>query len=280
MAGPHEPSHELEPELTLRLDGFEQAWRVAENAPPSIDEFISSAPDAGRRDLLIELIMVDLEYRWRRAAAGGAETITFSSLDTGTVAGTSLPIKPQLEDYIQHFPALGDCEVPLALICEEFRVRCLWGDRPAIDSYATRFPTQHDELKQLFPAILQEVDAQLDADRTDGRPDDPYATQFQRSRTVPLERFVDDLVDSGLVANDEISRLQQQLPADNQSSDSLAQRLVENKKLTEYQASALCRGATHPLVFGEYIVVDKLGQGGMGVVLKHRHRRMRRRVAI
>ena len=60
----------------------------------------------------------------------------------------------------------------------------------------------------------------------------------------------------------------------------LAQVLVQHGKLTKYQAQAVYQGKTKGLVFGQYVVLDKLGEGGMGVVLKAQHRRMDRLVAI
>jgi len=55
---------------------------------------------------------------------------------------------------------------------------------------------------------------------------------------------------------------------------------VHYGKLTVYQAGLVWQGKTKGLVFDEYIVLDKLGQGGMGVVLKTKHRRMDRVVAV
>ena len=60
----------------------------------------------------------------------------------------------------------------------------------------------------------------------------------------------------------------------------LAQASSKAGKLTKYQAQAVYQGKTKGLVFGEYVVLDKLGEGGMGVVLKAQHRRMDRLVAI
>jgi serine/threonine protein kinase len=60
----------------------------------------------------------------------------------------------------------------------------------------------------------------------------------------------------------------------------LARELVHANRLTKYQATVICQGRGKSLVFDEYIVWDKIGQGGMGVVLKAQHRRMRRLVAI
>ena len=69
----------------------------------------------------------------------------------------------------------------------------------------------------------------------------------------------------------------QQRPA---TAESLARMLVQTGLLTKYQAQAVYQGKTKGLVFGEYVVLDKLGEGGMGVVLKAQHRRMKRFVAV
>jgi len=63
-------------------------------------------------------------------------------------------------------------------------------------------------------------------------------------------------------------------------AEALARQLVQAKKLTKYQAQALYQGKSKGLIFGEYVVLDKLGQGGMGLVLKAQHRRMKRFVAV
>ena len=55
---------------------------------------------------------------------------------------------------------------------------------------------------------------------------------------------------------------------------------MQAKKLTKYQAQAVYQGKTKGLVFGEYTVLDLIGEGGMGVVFKARHRRMNRLVAV
>jgi serine/threonine protein kinase len=59
-----------------------------------------------------------------------------------------------------------------------------------------------------------------------------------------------------------------------------AKQLVKEERLTPYQARLLWKGKTKGLVLGNYVVQDELGRGGMGVVLKARHRVMQRTVAV
>lgn len=63
-------------------------------------------------------------------------------------------------------------------------------------------------------------------------------------------------------------------------SSALARRLVERGRLTEFQASRLLAGKTKNLVFGRYVLLDRLGIGATGRVFKARHRLMDRLVAL
>ena len=81
----------------------------------------------------------------------------------------------------------------------------------------------------------------------------------------------------------EVSAFQDSLPPEQAAQGCPATcpgPLVQAGKLTKYQAQAVYEGKTKGLVFGQYVVLDKLGEGGMGVVLKAQHRRMKRLVAI
>jgi serine/threonine protein kinase len=64
------------------------------------------------------------------------------------------------------------------------------------------------------------------------------------------------------------------------SAEQAAQELVRLQLLTEFQAEVTLKQEPIPLVIGDYIVETMLGHGGMGYVLKARHRRMKRPVAI
>jgi hypothetical protein len=97
-----------------------------------------------------------------------------------------------------------------------------------------------------------------------------------------LDEFHECLAISGLMSAEESRQFLAELPAGKQPSDpkALATELARAGKLTRYQAGAVLQGKLKFLSFGEYTIVEKLGQGGMGQVLKAEHRRMRRMVAL
>jgi serine/threonine protein kinase len=99
---------------------------------------------------------------------------------------------------------------------------------------------------------------------------------------ITVEQFIERLSASGLMSPAEVSQFQDSLPSERRPKDvqQLAQALVQHGKLTKYQAQAVYQGKTKVLVFDEYTVLDQIGKGGMGVVLKAQHRRMKRTVAI
>jgi len=99
---------------------------------------------------------------------------------------------------------------------------------------------------------------------------------------VSLEQYTKRIADCGLMSADSVTAVINGLPADKRPADGegLARVLIKLKKLTTYQAQELYSGRGKSLVLGNYFVLDKLGQGGMGMVLKAEHRRMKRLVAL
>ena len=99
---------------------------------------------------------------------------------------------------------------------------------------------------------------------------------------ISLEQFQQQLLSCGVLAEEELNQLLARLRADQklESAEQLARLLVKQKMLTAYQAQQAYAGKAKTLLMGNYLILDKLGQGGMGMVLKAEHRRMKRIVAL
>ena len=122
-------------------------------------------------------------------------------------------------------------------------------------------------------------DGQLDGDRA------PAADGGQPVKAALVDdiaQFVELAVRCQLVVEPEIRALCAQLFPGGQpgSVQSLAEELIRRGKLTRYQAAAIRQGKTKGLSIGNYIVLDKVGSGGMGLVLRARHRQHQRIVAL
>ena len=96
---------------------------------------------------------------------------------------------------------------------------------------------------------------------------------------VPLEKFVEQLESSGILNGDTLKDF---LPpkAEAKSAEELALELIRQKKLTKFQAEEVSKGKGKSLTLGNYVLMEKIGAGGMGQVFKARHRRMDRLVAV
>ncbi|MEJ7596097.1 MAG: serine/threonine-protein kinase [Planctomycetaceae bacterium] len=100
--------------------------------------------------------------------------------------------------------------------------------------------------------------------------------------TVSWDDFAHQVVASSLISADALNTIVSSSCADEPttSGKDLARLLVKQKRLTAFQAKQIYAGKGKSLVLGNYVILDKLGQGGMGVVLKAEHRRMKRVVAL
>ncbi len=103
-------------------------------------------------------------------------------------------------------------------------------------------------------------------------------------RQLPTpSRILQNLLESSLVLVEDWDQLPAAARAEVEQakdSDHLMLKLVERGLLTEYQARRFEAGTTFGLVLGNYRILDRLGAGGMGVVFRAEHMRMRRHVAI
>jgi serine/threonine protein kinase len=286
----------MRPESPLEIvEQFEQAWQ--QGTPPQLDLFLppETAPSR-RKDVLLELVAIDLEYRWRRDAIGG--------------------IAWELEEYVRRFPELGPLsQLSAELIAEEYRVRQRWGDRPSAEVYLRRFPTQAAALT----GLLQRVDARRAGEEARRQaqprpsllqtPVPPHASlvsvlaaavegEITDAMPVSDASLPDSVTLRGPVAEQAVAGLIEMLrqggwltPAQfdellcgslDRFADvhALAGELLSRDWLTTYQVTQMLQGHGHKLTLGPYRVLERLGSGGAGEVFKARHQKMNRLAAL
>lgn len=139
-------------QIDMICDRFEGVWRGGKQ--PRIEEFLGDETlekgPTRLRELLVQLVMVDLEWRWKSPAV---ETISSkqASESTAGITEVRLPSKPRLEHYCERYPALGAADqLPDEMIVAEYQARHRWGDKPSHDEYQQRFPGKADALVVLL----------------------------------------------------------------------------------------------------------------------------------
>jgi response regulator RpfG family c-di-GMP phosphodiesterase len=99
----------------------------------------------------------------------------------------------------------------------------------------------------------------------------------------PADGLLADLLQASFVLTEDWEQLRataREEIATAADAATLLARLVEHGLLTAYQARRIETGSTFGLALGNYRILDRLGAGGMGVVFRAEHTRMRRQVAI
>ncbi len=162
-----------------------------------------------------------------------------------------------------------------------------------------REPTLEELCKdapELLPIVRESIDSlkatrwmfepdsgatSVDDQSTDGSRAALHDTELPASH-LTVEQFAASIFQSGLLSPAEIDELNQRLTASDLPGEAreIASRLVTEGKLTRYQASVLLKASKDPLLIDNYVILDTLDTGGMGLVFKALHRSMNRVVAL
>jgi serine/threonine protein kinase len=163
-----------------------------------------------------------------------------------------------VEAYLARFPALKERDIVFRLLRYEYELRVARGETPALSEFCGRFP---DWLVTGLEFLDRDGETR------------PISGAGEKSDVEPHE--------SGPLAADPESVWQDAVDGvDAKRRAMLAQTLVEQGRLTAFQARRLLAGQGASLVLDEYVLLDEIGAGGMGCVYKAIHRRMKRIVAL
>jgi len=251
------------------LHHFDQAWQSG--LTPAVRDYVpllagASGNDLSARQLLEDLLKIDLEYRWRQTGADGPGA------------------RPRLEDYARQLPEWLQLEqLSEDLIGSEYLIRHLWGDRPSHAEYARRFACHGAALHKTLLRIDSELRAEFQAERRaspGARPPSqtaPAPQPLQPITSTPM--LVEALRSLALLDAAQISALDAQATGFAEPR-LLAQELLQRGWLTAYQINQLLQGRGQDLVLASYLILERLGQGGTGQVFKARHQRLDRLVAL
>ncbi|MDA1230462.1 MAG: serine/threonine-protein kinase [Planctomycetota bacterium] len=99
---------------------------------------------------------------------------------------------------------------------------------------------------------------------------------------VTAAQLSEQLQKAGLISGDQVQACCDSAGSDLQSiaPEKLAKQLVKDGRLTLFQAQLAVNGKASSLTMGSYVILEKLGQGGMRQVYKARHQTMKREVAV
>ena len=165
-------------------------------------------------------------------------------------------------------------------ICRQFEAAWKAGHQPkAEDFLGDAQEPQRSQLRKELAAVAVEFQRSRQAAATPAKKTPAEKT----SPAVPsLEEFTRRLTESGLMTEQEVRQFVDSVPpqAAAYGGRTVGPLMFQKGLLTRFQAQAIYQGKTHGLVLGNYVMLDKLGQGGMGEVYKARHKRMDRTVAL
>ncbi|MBN2578130.1 MAG: protein kinase [Pirellulales bacterium] len=199
--------------------------------------------------------------------------------------------RPSLSEFLAGLDEPARSALLRELLLLEIEYRQKAGQQPRAEEYLNQLPSGDAALiREVFgesPTLHSEVFSLTHSSRNTGqkvtkKSPGGSAPSKPPPAAIGLDKFIDSLTGCGLMSRDELDAYLETFSDEDRPRDGrqLAEALYYAKKLTRFQVQAVYQGKTRGLVIGNYVVLDRLGKGGMGQVYKAWHRKMDRVVAI
>lgn len=206
-----------------------------------MEAFLGDTQGELRSALLQELLLLDIQYR--------------------QMAGEL----PAAKDYFDRLPS-----------CDGVLIQGVFGQSP------TQAGQVQAATSAIRPGTSNSAAKNFQASCGSKQPETNPAEGKPEHEGLTAEKLIGLLTECGLMSPEEVDTFLASMPPESRPTTGrqVAEALYRHKRLTKFQVQAVYQGKTRGLVMGNYVVLDRLGKGGMGEVYKAQHRRMERVVAL